>query len=634
MAHGVAVLTTTALIVVMTWSVLASDHRQDLIQDSVRRLLGVKPGSEQVPGRNTSHLPPQYVMDLYERYRSGHAPMQGNTVRSILPLREEIGEADLLIFNLSSIGSEEQILQSKLYILKRKKPKSGRKRDHSGNFRMKIGNLPQMTSHRFVDVSLSNRRSQWHSYDITESVVQCRHDKKDGDHLLGVTLEIKRAKGSYRIAPFRRLLKHNSQPFVLIFSDDGNNQTRGPPKMNSQNGIQDLLRSKVEHDASSATDYFSDQDDSSEYSSSIDIRGKRSIDDNNDVLTSLHARKKLSQKELGDNKNNLNSELLKDISAHTVMDTSVGDTKILFSQMINLSTTNNLKTLLDGEISNSNFRTQIHKAISNTVSVANASENSRIKNTSKVLLNNVLSEDSQFKNSIMYANSIHQRTKRRTSSKESVEQSKEQTNTVQSAEDKSGLNSDKKSGLNSDKKSGLNSDKNSGLNSDKKSGLNSDKKSGLNSDKTSRRRDRKKDRTSTRKLKKTKRRRHRKLPFWWTRHANKFHSKDHRNMCQRKSLVVDFVKLGWGEWVMSPKSFNAYYCSGGCKFPLTKDSHPSNHAAIQSLVYALGGSNPGIPSPCCVPSHTSSLTMLYFDEQGSLVLKSFSDMIVDKCACR
>ncbi|KAF8765016.1 hypothetical protein HNY73_023034 [Argiope bruennichi] len=68
----------------------AVSNREDLIQDSVRRLLGVKPGSERsvVPGKNTT-LPPQYLMDLYEKYRSGHTPMQGNTVRSILPMRGE-----------------------------------------------------------------------------------------------------------------------------------------------------------------------------------------------------------------------------------------------------------------------------------------------------------------------------------------------------------------------------------------------------------------------------------------------------------------------------------------------------------------------------------------------------------------
>lgn len=396
-----------------------------------------------------------------------------------------------------------------------------------------------MTSHRFVDVSLSNRRSQWHSYDITESVVNCRHDKKDGDHLLGVTLEIKRAKGSYRIAPFRRLLKHNSQPFVLIFSDDGNNRTRGAPKTSSQNGIQDLLRSKVEQDLSSPVDYFSDQDYSTE-ESSIKDRGKRSVGDDNNVLTLTQIKIKLLQDELADIMMSLNSEILKNISTHKVLSSNIDDTKILLSKILNSSKTNDLKSLLGGDSSNTSFRNRIHKAISNALSVANASGNADLKNIFKVLEDNILYVDRQWE-SLMYSN-LHKnikleqsRTKRRTSSKESAEQSKERTAAVhQSVEVKLELKSD---------------------------------------DKNSRRRDRKRDRTSSRRrLKMTKKRRHRKLPFWWTRHVNKFHSKDHKNMCQRKSLVVDFVKLGWGDWVMSPKTFNAYYCSGGCKFPLTKVS--------------------------------------------------------------
>ncbi|KAM9087122.1 bone morphogenetic protein 3 isoform 2-T2 [Megaptera novaeangliae] len=90
--------------------------------------------------------------------------------------------------------------------------------------------------------------------------------------------------------------------------------------------------------------------------------------------------------------------------------------------------------------------------------------------------------------------------------------------------------------------------------------------------------------------------------------------------CARRYLKVDFADIGWSEWIISPKSFDAYYCSGACQFPMPKSLKPSNHATIQSIVRAVGVV-PGIPEPCCVPEKMSSLSILFFDENKNVVLK-------------
>ncbi|KAJ3583129.1 hypothetical protein NHX12_034426 [Muraenolepis orangiensis] len=103
--------------------------------------------------------------------------------------------------------------------------------------------------------------------------------------------------------------------------------------------------------------------------------------------------------------------------------------------------------------------------------------------------------------------------------------------------------------------------------------------------------------------------------------------------CARRYLKVDFADIGWSEWIISPKSFDAFFCSGSCQFPMPKGLKPSNHATIQSIVRAVGVV-PGVPEPCCVPEKMSPLSILFFDQDKNVVLKVYPNMSVDSCACR
>ncbi|KAJ8014065.1 hypothetical protein DPEC_G00036380 [Dallia pectoralis] len=103
--------------------------------------------------------------------------------------------------------------------------------------------------------------------------------------------------------------------------------------------------------------------------------------------------------------------------------------------------------------------------------------------------------------------------------------------------------------------------------------------------------------------------------------------------CSRRTLMVDFADIGWSEWVLAPKAFDAFYCAGSCGFPIPKVLRPSNHATIQSIVRTVGIIT-GIPEPCCVPEKTKPLGVLYQDTGSDLVLKVYPSMSVESCACR
>lgn len=52
-------------------------------------------------------------------------------------------------------------------------------------------------------------------------------------------------------------------------------------------------------------------------------------------------------------------------------------------------------------------------------------------------------------------------------------------------------------------------------------------------------------------------------------------------LCRRVDMWVDFDHIGWDEWIVHPKRYNAYRCEGECPIPLDESFNPTNHAYMQ-----------------------------------------------------
>ncbi|XP_055876331.1 bone morphogenetic protein 2-like [Biomphalaria glabrata] len=105
-----------------------------------------------------------------------------------------------------------------------------------------------------------------------------------------------------------------------------------------------------------------------------------------------------------------------------------------------------------------------------------------------------------------------------------------------------------------------------------------------------------------------------------------------RRSCSRYEMLVDFEKIGWSGWIISPNSYNAYQCKGKCPFPLGQSQKPTNHATVQSIVHALSVVK-DVDTPCCVPNKLYSISLLYFDDNENVILKQYDDMVVASCGC-
>uniref|UniRef100_A0A8C0YHX5 TGF-beta family profile domain-containing protein n=1 Tax=Cyprinus carpio carpio TaxID=630221 RepID=A0A8C0YHX5_CYPCA len=102
--------------------------------------------------------------------------------------------------------------------------------------------------------------------------------------------------------------------------------------------------------------------------------------------------------------------------------------------------------------------------------------------------------------------------------------------------------------------------------------------------------------------------------------------------CQRTNLYVDFTRIGWSGWIISPRGYNAYSCMGSCPFPLGEGLRATNHATVRSIMNALKLSQE-VGKPCCVPDVLHPISLLYFDDEENVVLKQYDDMVAGSCGC-
>ena len=118
-------------------------------------------------------------------------------------------------------------------------------------------------------------------------------------------------------------------------------------------------------------------------------------------------------------------------------------------------------------------------------------------------------------------------------------------------------------------------------------------------------------------------------------------SKGPRNLnCKKLDYNVNFGELGWEKWIIYPKVFNAFFCSGSCVLPfqqfskaMTNNVPSTNHAQIMSI---LEFKNPNLNRQMakCVSTKLKPLTVVFLDESGIIKTKVYQDMVVDECGCR
>ena len=103
--------------------------------------------------------------------------------------------------------------------------------------------------------------------------------------------------------------------------------------------------------------------------------------------------------------------------------------------------------------------------------------------------------------------------------------------------------------------------------------------------------------------------------------------------CHKSSLSVDLTKLF--SWVLKPSDpVSIGLCSGLCYSPIPSSLQPTKHAIIISLL--LGRRGVRQPNrPHCVPLELTGLKVIFIDQDNRTIkVQVWDNMIVKKCGCR
>ncbi|EDV99395.1 GH13052 [Drosophila grimshawi] len=100
--------------------------------------------------------------------------------------------------------------------------------------------------------------------------------------------------------------------------------------------------------------------------------------------------------------------------------------------------------------------------------------------------------------------------------------------------------------------------------------------------------------------------------------------------CERLNFTVDFKELQMHNWVIAPKKFEAYFCGGGCNFPLGTKMNATNHAIVQTLMHLK---QPHLPKPCCVPTVLGAITILRYLNEDIIDLTKYQKAVAKECGC-
>ncbi|TMW52330.1 hypothetical protein DOY81_002587 [Sarcophaga bullata] len=106
--------------------------------------------------------------------------------------------------------------------------------------------------------------------------------------------------------------------------------------------------------------------------------------------------------------------------------------------------------------------------------------------------------------------------------------------------------------------------------------------------------------------------------------------------CCREKLYISFDEIGWGDWIIQPRGYDAYFCRGTCGMVASiSESLSAHNTILQKLLNKPTKRRKNLELvPCCTAKQYSPLQLVYMDSNNTATQKTFPNMVVESCGCR
>ncbi|XP_014095405.1 growth/differentiation factor 8 [Bactrocera oleae] len=108
--------------------------------------------------------------------------------------------------------------------------------------------------------------------------------------------------------------------------------------------------------------------------------------------------------------------------------------------------------------------------------------------------------------------------------------------------------------------------------------------------------------------------------------------------CCREKLYISFDEIGWGDWIIQPRGYDAYFCRGSCGSVASVAQSATHHSAfLQKIALSRRNNRDSQPLelvPCCTAKQYSPLKLVFMDSNNTATQKTFPNMVIESCGCR
>ncbi len=102
--------------------------------------------------------------------------------------------------------------------------------------------------------------------------------------------------------------------------------------------------------------------------------------------------------------------------------------------------------------------------------------------------------------------------------------------------------------------------------------------------------------------------------------------------CCLNRFYMNFTEIGWDDWILQPKGYDANYCAGSCLY--SGNVIQLHSRLLHTIAYSKRQNDQDYASllPCCSPKRLSALRIIY-SVDGDIRTKKVADMKALECGC-